>query len=297
MLTNVSIISTNKVQDLLMKQITSQGHVVGSTFSEYGTAIREYKTNLPQVVIVDSDIIGSEITFKRFLYEIFYLESCPELVILSEYMELSSKQELVSVGINYFIEKPFQPARIWECLDDIELNVKSTGRKLINYSVVESILNDQASDEAILSKRELLSKQINSVRSQINNKKNLYHKDDLNKSDFEITFDTPNIKESINKNQDDNNPYLQSNINTNSYISLEGKHNSIEFNTNYVTQENDTKNGYLGLPKYIDKESLIVDHIDEDTPSSENTYKIKEEDNFAKTPSIKSKLKNFLSKR
>lgn len=73
MLTNVSIISTNKVQDLLMKQITSQGHVVGSTFSEYGTAIREYKTNLPQVVIVDSDIIGSEITFKRFLYEIFYL--------------------------------------------------------------------------------------------------------------------------------------------------------------------------------------------------------------------------------
>ena len=68
MLTNVSIISTNKVKELLRKQITSQGHVVKSTFEDYETAIREYKINPPKVVIVDSDISGSRITFKRFLH-------------------------------------------------------------------------------------------------------------------------------------------------------------------------------------------------------------------------------------
>lgn len=295
MLTNVSIISTNKVKELLRKQITSQGHVVKSTFEDYETAIREYKINPPKVVIVDSDISGSRITFKRFLHEVFYLKPCPELVILSEYMSMDSRQELISLGINYYVEKPFQPARIWEFLDEIELN---SSNKNINYSLVDSILSDQACDEAILSKKELLSKQINSVRSQINSRKFLDENDSLNKSDFEITFDSAKTKDYININQDNYNPYLESNINTNSYISLEYNNNHIEFNNdNYITEDKNSNTGYLGLPKYISKENSLVDHNDADIQVNENTYKTKENEEVKTTNSITSKLKDFLSKR
>jgi|WetSurMetagenome_2_1015567.scaffolds.fasta_scaffold310366_2 CheY-like chemotaxis protein len=99
---------------LLRELLVANGHTV-SEASEGDEAIRMFDSDPPDVAIVDLNIPvrdGVELT-KHFKSQIPAIH----VIMVTGYAEFYSPKEILSAGIDHFLQKPVDPASILSLLD------------------------------------------------------------------------------------------------------------------------------------------------------------------------------------
>ncbi len=230
---NLIIISNQNMQQLLIKNINQHGEYCVNKSQDYKEILQDSNTySLSNIIIMDYEL-DTEL-FKKLLYDLLQQDNIPTIIMLYEYLDSELKENLKKAGVDFFVQKPFQPARIWECLDIWNKSLKSK-IKYPNLMIMEEILTNHTNEINLNKKTKELNNKIFSLRDSIKKKKSDDSYDLFNDDSLEIEL---TIDESIETNQTFN-----SNISSFDNIELDYSYSKNE------ELKKDTK--YMDLPIYL----------------------------------------------
>lgn len=230
---NIVTIVSKHFNLLLSKHLEEYGISDITQTSNYKEGLTILKEIKPDIVIIDLDIEKARII--SIIQEILISTPHTKIITIADSYGQELKYRLLKLGIESFITKPFQPAYLWQELDNIKesLNEKSqittfnTDSKETYYKNLNSSIRNQISINA--NKKETDD---NSYTSNFS----LDTSED-NSHEFEFSFDFEN---EFDKPQ----------LDTHNYDEIK-------------------KDGYLGLPTYLDREAIYKESQEKDEVNSQ----------------------------
>lgn len=252
---NIQIVTTENLGDLLSKKLLEEGHNIVSRTSSYSEAFNQYKKNLPDIVFVDIDITDTSNGIK-FCRGIYNIDTNAQIIVLSEHLNISIKSELFEIGVEHWLDKPFQVTSVLGAIHSIcsnyDLLKLRDERTFLDFNAVNNTTT--------LSKKEQVNQNIYSLREQIKANRQLSDES----SYFDLTLDSSD-EDILKRDIDADNTNTFTNIyndfgissNTSSAFKYERSEN--------INHETDLRKTYLGLPVFIDKDNSQIE--------KENTYK------------------------
>lgn len=228
---NITILTvdTDYTRTLLNSKLEEQNHTVVAESNNYEEALNLYNTYLPDIIILDIDL-GDTNKGLSFLSDLLKIDPSAKIIALSSFFQDSTKARLFKLGIDRLVMKPYQPAHIWQQIDEISetnnlLKLRKEREKLVHKN---SLSNDT------YNKSNQLNKQILSLRDQISKSRNVCKTDEE-----EI------ISDSSNENYVDT--YQKSNLNSYNDISLD----DFSLDLSYI-EENDKQYDYYSTEIHLD---------------------------------------------
>lgn len=172
---NITILTvdTDYTRTLLNSKLEEQNYTVLAGTNNYEEALKLYKECLPDIIILDIDL-GNTNKGLNFITELLKVDPSAQVIALSTLFQNSTRAKLLKQGIDRLVMKPYQPAHIWQEIDNICENndidsLRNTREKLVN----ESSLSGE--DQSIGAQ---LNNQILSLRDQISKSRNRQENND-----------------------------------------------------------------------------------------------------------------------
>lgn len=92
-----------------------------TVFTNSKKALDYCKTNLHQYKLVISDICMPGLTGDQLAKEILNIDSNMPIILCSGYMEHTSKEQLLNMGIKDFMDKPINSSKLLTIIDELNL--------------------------------------------------------------------------------------------------------------------------------------------------------------------------------
>lgn len=255
---NIQIVTTDNLSDLLTKKLVEEGHNIVSKTNSYSEAFNQYRNYLPDLIFVDLDIldVSSGIKFCRGIYNI---DTNAQIIVLSENLNTLIKSELFEIGVEHWIDKPFQIINIFSAINSIcsnydLLKLRST-RKILDFNEFKNTISQKDQNYS----------NINSLREQIRLNRELSEKPAESNQDtflnfdeqpaFDFTLDTYD-EEFFNLDLEDDCTPSKPDRNLHAENLNVSRHNHLD----QVTIKTKGNKTYLGLPKFIN-----INDLDKDT--------------------------------
>lgn len=235
---NIVTIVSKHFNLLLQKQLQEHGEYTVAQATNYIEGLSFVREINPEIVIIDLELEAHHALSK--IKEILISAPKSKIIAISDSYEYELKIQLLKLGIENFITKPFQPAYLWEEID----------------SIIDSIQTDfDTTDINIDSKSTYYNNLNSSIRNQIksiSNKQDVYN-DDLIVDFDDIDLDTSNTQNEVNDYYSDREYSLND-------FDIDFYENEKQLNDSNSSNSSD---GYLGLPKYLDRESIYMESNNE----------------------------------
>ena len=274
---NITILTvdTDYTRTLLNTKLEEQNHTVIAGTNNYEEALSLYKTYLPDIIILDIDL-GSTNKGLSFINELLDIDPSAQVIALSTFFQDTTKARLLKKGIDRLVMKPYQPAHIWEQID----NICETNNILGLREARENLISDSSFPSHTYNKGKQLNNQILSLRDQISRSRNLQeNKDD--KFNLDSNSDTDDFILDFNPTEKTDKDYTSYSLNISKTnmsdksqdigISLYDTQEEVStYNSDHPTLYRDFSNkihkvqeneynlkSYLGLPVFIDRENVF----------------------------------------
>lgn len=139
---NIQIISSSNLNKLLCKKLIEENHNIVSISESYEDALYDYSSSQPDIVILDLDINNnhSGIALCRKIYN---LDTYAKVIVLSDHLDVLKKSELYEIGVEFWLDKPFEVSKIFEYIDTIKENNNLLDSRNKRSHIVNSSIYDR----------------------------------------------------------------------------------------------------------------------------------------------------------
>lgn len=272
----IQLVTASHSSNLLRKIFMEQEHEIVSNLSNYKDVLNSYIELQPDVTYIDLDIAPLREGLK-LCRQIYSIDNHAHVVVFSEYFSPEIKAELFEIGVEYWLEKPFQTTKVLSTIDSICKN-----NNILNLREKRASLKINFNDNNtnLLSQKEIMNNNINSLRQQIETQRQIDESNSYKTKESEVL-------------SSDSNNFLK--LKHKDTLSLELDFNTFEddFRTDQTKEYENI--GYLGLPKFINNESFIEDENFHFKERYSESVSDKNETNVNKDKTLNSKF-GFIKK-
>ena len=156
---NILAVVLDQAALLLKKQIEEHGSTLVVHSFNYREVVELVNYHKPDIIIIDISI--EPFNQENVLKELMLISTKSKFIVVSDYFSEEQRLKLFRIGIDSFIQKPFQPADLWEKLDSMKLTLEKEistyqnyeGRegyyKKLNYSIKNQIKSISKNNDGI----------------------------------------------------------------------------------------------------------------------------------------------------